>query len=105
MPIALEYSFWTERTPEALVRIGEPLRVADYPGRSGKEWAGLIEEAMTRNQDSLNAETLTRDPAKFAVLLGGKAGVGGPYDWWRRTKAWVRGEKFDPSHDAATRGK
>ena len=29
LPIALEYTFWTERTPEALVRIGEPLSIAE----------------------------------------------------------------------------
>lgn len=104
LPVALEYTFWTERTPEALVRIGEPLRVTDHPGLSGKEWTALIEAAMTRNQDALNAETQSRDPAKFAELLGGKTGVGGPYDWWRRLRAWVRGKKFDPSHEAATRG-
>lgn len=105
LPLALEYTFWTERTPEALVRVGEPLRIADHPGLSGKEWTALIESEMTRNLDALNAEAMSRDPGKFGVLLAGKSGVGGPYDWWRRLKAWVRGEKFDPSHEAATREK
>jgi 1-acyl-sn-glycerol-3-phosphate acyltransferase len=104
LPVALEYTFWTERTPEALVRVGEPLRVTDHPGLSGKDWAALIEDTMTRNLDTLNAETQSRDPARFDTLLGGRSGVGGVYDGWRRLKAWVRGEKFDPSHDAATRG-
>src|SRR5262249_37561366 len=88
LPLALEYTFWTERTPEALVRVGEPLSVAEHPGLSGKEWAALIETAMTQNLDALNAEAMTRDPAKFTALLAGKSGVGGPYDWWRRLKAW-----------------
>lgn len=105
LPVALEYTFWTERTPEALVRIGEPLRVEDNPGLSGKEWLARIEDELTRNLDTLNAEAMSRDPAKFTELLAGKTGVGGPYDWWRRLTSWVRGEKFDPSHDAATRGK
>lgn len=104
LPLALEYTFWTERTPEALVRFGEPLRVADHPGLSGRDWAARIEDAMARNLDALNAETVTRDPAKFAEVLSGKTGVGGPYDWWRRLKAWARGERFDPSHTSATRG-
>ena len=29
LPLALEYSFWTERTPEALLRVGEPLRAIE----------------------------------------------------------------------------
>jgi 1-acyl-sn-glycerol-3-phosphate acyltransferase len=98
LPLALEYPFWNERSPEALVRVGEPLRIADHPELSSKDWTALIEDEMTRNLDALNAEAMSRDPAKFTELLTGKTGVGGPYDWWRRLKAWVRGRKFDPSH-------
>ncbi|MBN9119269.1 MAG: lysophospholipid acyltransferase family protein [Planctomycetes bacterium] len=104
LPVALEYTFWTESTPEALVRIGEPLRIADHPGLRGKEWTARIEAALTRNLDALNAEAMRRDPGAFAELLSGRSGVGGVYDVWRRLKAWVRGRKFDPSHDAATHG-
>jgi 1-acyl-sn-glycerol-3-phosphate acyltransferase len=104
LPIALEYTFWTERTPEALVRIGEPLRIADHPGLSGKQWTALIEDSLTRNLDALNAESMRRDPTAFTELLAGKTGVGGVYDAWRRLKSWLRGRKFDPSHDAATKG-
>lgn len=103
LPVALEYTFWTESTPEALVRIGEPLRIADHPGLHGKAWTALIEAALTRTLDALNAEAMRRDPAAFTELLGGRSGVGGAYDVWRRLKSWVRGEKFDPSHERATR--
>ncbi|QJW99959.1 lysophospholipid acyltransferase family protein [Frigoriglobus tundricola] len=103
LPIALEYTFWTERTPEALVRVGEPLPVARYSGLSGKAWTALIETALTHNLDRLNAETMSRDPALFTELLSGKSGVGGVYDGWRRLKAWARGRKFDPSHATAPR--
>ncbi len=105
LPLAFEYTFWTERTPEALVRVGEPLSIMEHPGLSGKAWTALIETAMTENLDALNSEAMTRDPGKFSTLLSGKSGVGGPYDWWRRLKAWVRGERFDPSHEAAMREK
>ena len=103
LPVALEYTFWTESTPEALVRIGEPLRIADQSDLRGKEWSALIEAALTRTLDALNAEAMRRDPSAFTELLSGKSGVGGGYDAWRRLKAWIRGKKFDPSHDAATR--
>ncbi|MCI0705487.1 MAG: lysophospholipid acyltransferase family protein [Planctomycetia bacterium] len=103
LPIAVEYTFWTERTPEALVRVAEPLLIADYPNLHGKEWTSLIEDALTRNLDVLNTEAMTSDPAVFTELLSGKTGVGGVYDSWRRFKAWIRGRKFDASHDAGTR--
>lgn len=103
LPVALEYTFWTERTPEALVSVGEPLRVSEHRGLHGKEWLARIEDALTRNLDTLNAETAKRDPAAFTPLLAGKTGVGGVYDTWRRLKSWARGRKFDPSHESATR--
>jgi len=104
LPVAIEYAFWTERTPEALIRVGEPLRISDHAGLSGKEWLTLIEEALTRNLDVLNAETVKRDPSRFCDLLSGRAGVGGIYDWWRRCQAAFRGEAFDPAHASLTRG-
>jgi 1-acyl-sn-glycerol-3-phosphate acyltransferase len=100
LPVALEYAFWTERTPEALVRVGVPLRVADHRGLNGKQWTALIEDSLTRNLDALSAEAIRRDPAAFTELLSGKTGVGGVYDQWRRMKAWLRGRKFDPAHDS-----
>jgi 1-acyl-sn-glycerol-3-phosphate acyltransferase len=103
LPVALEYAFWSERTPEALVRLGEPLRVAEHPGLTGKQWTALVEAALTRNLDALGAEAMRRDPAAFTELLSGTTGVGGVYDGWRRVKAWLRGKKFDPSHDSAAR--
>lgn len=99
LPIAIEYTFWTERTPESLVRLAEPLRITDHPRLSGKEWTALIEDALTRNLDSLNAEVTRRDPGAFTELLSGKTGVGGVYDTWRRLKSWIRGRKFDPAHE------
>jgi hypothetical protein len=98
LPVALEYTFWAERTPEALVRIGPPLPAADHPKRSGKAWTQMIEAALTDTLDGLNREAMTRDPGLFSSLVDGKAGVGGVYDVWRRAKAWAGGRRFDPSH-------
>lgn len=101
VPLALEYLFWNERTPEALARFGEPIAIADHPGLDGKEWTQLIEDALTRTLDVLNEEAMTRDPAKFTAMISGRTGIGGMYDRWRRLRAWLRGERFDPSHAAA----
>ncbi len=105
LPIALEYTFWTERTPEALVRIGEPIHVSDHPGLTGSEWSELIEQELTRNLNRLNGETMSREPELFTKLLTGRSGVGGPYDWWRRLRAWLRGDSFDASHANALKEK
>ena len=44
---------------------------------------------------------VSRDPAKFTAVVSGRTGVGGVYDLWRRVKAWVRGERFDPQRHEA----
>jgi 1-acyl-sn-glycerol-3-phosphate acyltransferase len=98
VPMAIEYAFWNESAPEALVRIGEPMRIKDHPDRDGRTWTAEIEAAMTRNSDALLAEVVLRNPGRFRTLCKGRTGVGGIYDWWRRLKAWVRGRRFDPSH-------
>ena len=103
LPLAVEYTFWTERTPEALARFGEPIDVREAPGRSGKAWTARIEAALTDTLDALNADALTRDPVLFTTLLAGRAGVGGLYDVWRRAKALVTGRRFDPAHDTGDR--
>jgi 1-acyl-sn-glycerol-3-phosphate acyltransferase len=103
LPVALEYAFWTERTPEALIRIGAPIDVAESPGRTGRDWTRRIEEALTQTLDGLNADAMSRDPERFTTLLGGAAGVGGVYDLWRRLAAWAAGRKFDPAHDPEAR--
>lgn len=96
LPVAVEYTFWTERTPEALVAFGEPLHCGTV--RTAREWTAIIERELERTQDVLAAAAITRDPKRFDVLLRGRAGVGGVYDAWRRFKAFVAGRRFRPEH-------
>lgn len=101
VPVAVEYPFWNERTPEALIRVGDPLDVTAFPERSGKEWTARIQSALAATMDGLAEDAKTRDPARFRTLIGGTVGVGGVYDRWRRLKSWASGKKFDPSHGGA----
>jgi 1-acyl-sn-glycerol-3-phosphate acyltransferase len=99
LPIAIEYVFWNEKSPEALIRIGEP--VLTGPG-SGAEWTVRIEQSLTTTLDRLNSDTMTRDPKRFRLLLGGSRGVGGFYGRWQRLKSWVKFQKYQPDHDASS---
>ncbi|WP_158747215.1 lysophospholipid acyltransferase family protein [Acidisphaera sp. L21] len=96
IPLAIDYPFWNESRPEALLRFGEPL----YSGREGSvaDWTARLEFALTDTMDTLAAESVTRNPALFTPLLHGMAGVGGLYDLWRRLCAAAIGRRFDPSH-------
>jgi len=98
LPLALEYPFWDERTPEALARFGAPIAVGGNGPASPAAWTARLEAALQAAQDALAADALSRDPARFETLLTGAAGVGGVYDLWRRIQAARRGERFNAAH-------
>src|SRR3954466_13297252 len=97
LPLALEYPFWEERSPEALARFGEEIPTGDAD-LAAADWTPILEDSLESTLDALAAEALARDSLRFEVLLGGSAGVGGMYDVWRRLKARFRGERFRPEH-------
>ena len=96
LPLALEYSFWNESRPEALARFGRAL--SGDARRSVGAWLALLTEELETTMDALALDSAARDPARFVTLLHGGAGVGGPYDLWRRVAAAAAGRKFDPAH-------
>ncbi len=102
LPLAIEYVFWQESKPECLVRFGTPLHLSAETELDGRGWTERIEKVLTENMDTLAAEVLQRDPALFSPFVQGKVGIGGIYDSWRWFKALVRGERFDPRHEASS---
>ena len=98
LPLALDYVFWTERRPEMLAAFGEPLEARDLLALDREAREERIREALTATMDRLAEEAMTRDPARFTVLVSGAEGMGGIYDLWRRFAALVRGRRFDPRH-------
>jgi len=99
VPVAFEYTFWTERKPEALVAAGEPIRPTDPRPDGADAWQRLLEDRLERTQDGLAADAASRDARRFEIVSrGGAAGVGGVYDLWRRVRAAIRGERFEAAH-------
>lgn len=95
VPLAVEYCFWTERTPELLVRFGPVL------GATGETIAGIqahLESALSRELDALAAAAITRNAAAFTTLLGGRTGTSPIYDGWRWTLARLTGRSFSRAH-------
>ncbi len=97
LPLALEYSFWNESRPEALLRFGEPLQKEG--SGSVADWTERLEHALATTMDTLAAESMTRDPKLFQPLVRGGSGVGGIYDSWRWLRARAAGRRFDASHE------
>jgi 1-acyl-sn-glycerol-3-phosphate acyltransferase len=98
VPLAVEYVYWEERFPEALLRFGEAVHVGDGTPEDCEELSGLLADRLAEAQDVLAAEAIARSPRDFEVILGGRSGVGGVYDWWRGMKARLKGKEFDRSH-------
>lgn len=95
VPLALEYAFWTERSPEALALWGEP--------RLGREMVGQFEASLESTMDRLAQMSRERRAKAFAEVLRGGAGVGGWYDMWCALRARWRGEAFRREHEIASR--
>jgi 1-acyl-sn-glycerol-3-phosphate acyltransferase len=100
LPMAIEYAFWNDRCPEVLVRFAPTIAVDSGRDRSPETWTVIIEEALAAVQDDLAIDSQRRDSTRFDILLAGTAGVGGPYDAWRRLRAALRGAHFVPDHPA-----
>jgi 1-acyl-sn-glycerol-3-phosphate acyltransferase len=92
LPLAVEYPFWSEKTPEALLAAGRPIPVSARPTTDA------LRDALTGAMDDLAAAAVSREPAQFTTLLSGAAGTTRVYDVWRRGKAFLAGKAFDPSH-------
>jgi 1-acyl-sn-glycerol-3-phosphate acyltransferase len=93
VPIALEYAFWEQRLPEALVRVGEPIPIEGADEAPVDRWQRRLREGLTQAMDRLAADVQRRDPARFRTMLAGAGGVSIVYDTWRSVCGWFGGGK------------
>ena len=96
VPVAVEYPFWDEPKPEALVHVGPAVDSGEEPGRSGKAWTARIEAALTAAADTLATAATTRDPARFVTLLDKRVAGRTQADIVSRILASARGRTFRP---------
>lgn len=94
-PLAIEYVFWDERLPEALVHFGEPVEVH---GQTAAEVDAELQAALLEAMETLREFAMARDGAAFEVLQEGRAGTGGYYQIGQQMLAWMRGRRFEPQH-------
>ena len=97
LPLALEYSFWEERSPE-VVCWGEPMLITTGSQRRPSHWTEVTAGAVERALDRLADLSKRRDKRAFDVLLSGSSGIGGIYDLLRGLRARMTGRRFVPQH-------
>jgi 1-acyl-sn-glycerol-3-phosphate acyltransferase len=102
VPLAIEYSFWTESRPEILLSFGETI----IPGAAGLERvedrSTRFADALEETQDDLAAHSFRRDPREWLLLTQGASGAGSIYDALCWLGARLRGEKFIRAHQPET---
>ena len=89
LPLALEYTFWDQRAPEAFACFGEPIFISDGHEKTAMEWTQLFASALERTEDLLADCVKARKVEAFQPLLSGVSGTGGIYDLWRAVKAFA----------------
>ncbi len=97
LPLAIEYTFWDERLPEALALLGEPLVFNSANAVHGGAGA-QVEAALQQAQDRLALLSAQRDPSLFTSIVAGSAGTSGIYGAWQRIRALARGGRFHAEH-------
>ena len=102
VPLAIEYVFWEERRPELLLRFGAPIAGDDISKLPVGERRTHLEAGLETTMSALAGEAVARDATAFDTTLAGKTGVNPIYDCWRRAKAAILGQSFDPRHGNRT---
>jgi 1-acyl-sn-glycerol-3-phosphate acyltransferase len=98
VPLAMEYTFWEERLPEALVWIGQPTLVERVPELNDRSLSEVFEANLMQAQDDLASAAVRRETDPFVTKLSGQSGVNGIYDGWRSLAARLRGRSFTRKH-------
>ena len=96
LPMAVEYTFWDERLPEALVRFGEPLHVSQ--GAPAGEATGELEKALAAEMLALQTASIARNAGAFEAVMRGGRGTGGMYGLARRLRALLTGRRLQQDH-------
>ncbi len=105
IPLAIEYSFWEERQPEALCRFGKAIESEDLRSCNKEEIGESLTRALRENQDKLAEQVIQRSVNGFRVLFTG--GRRSWYDFFRSWRAFLtrqptslrHGDKFRDADD------
>jgi 1-acyl-sn-glycerol-3-phosphate acyltransferase len=96
LPLAVEYPFWDERLPEALLYIAVPLRVAAGERPESIQLRAI--DALQVALDKMRQKAIARSAEGFEVLSHGSLGTGGFYALGQRAKAFLMRRPYVAEH-------
>jgi 1-acyl-sn-glycerol-3-phosphate acyltransferase len=98
VPLAIEYTFWTEKRPELLLRFGDPITGDILAALPVKGRLARLETTLEATMTALAVTSSTREPAAFDKLVTGSGRINLFYDSWRQIKAFLTGRIYKPRH-------
>lgn len=98
VPLAFEYTHWTEKRGEALAAFGPAMEGEELVAMSRDARAEAIRAALAATMDRLAADAISRDPSRFVTAIAGGRGQGGLYGAWQYVRAVVRGQRPQTRH-------
>ena len=98
VPMAIDYTFWTEPQPEVLISFGQPVVPEESIVSSISDWTTFFAHALEETQDNLMEKACRRDPSDWFVLEEGASGINAIYDGWRSLRSRLCGESFAREH-------
>jgi 1-acyl-sn-glycerol-3-phosphate acyltransferase len=98
LPLALEYVFWTEPQPEALLCFGEAVSPQTLVAREPAAWADHFSKLLEQLQDKLADCSLQRQPKDWMTLEKGTEGINLAFDGWRWLRAKLQRRQFSRGH-------
>lgn len=101
LPLAIEFPFWDERLPEALLHFGQAVEIE--PGENARAVELRLIAALESAMEELKELAMARDPRGFEVLRPGTLGIGGFYGLGKRLWALVRRQPYKPEHTSTPR--
>jgi 1-acyl-sn-glycerol-3-phosphate acyltransferase len=102
VPLAIEYTFWTEKRPELLLRFGDAIAGDALAALPASARRARLEAALDATMTALAATSSKREPAAFEKLVTGSGSINVIYDGWRRAKALAAGRAYKPQHGDET---
>jgi 1-acyl-sn-glycerol-3-phosphate acyltransferase len=98
LPLAVEYPFWGEKRPEALLAFGDPLNAR--PGEAAADIGTRLAAGLESAMDGLATLAIDRDASAFERIIDGARGIGGTWGGWGRLRAALSGRRYQADHMA-----
>ena len=86
VPLALDYSFGSDRLPTVCAKFGSMISTADARFLSRDGWAELLRLALEQTLDELQVDVLSSDSKHRTHIVAGQRGTGGIYGLCQRLR-------------------